>query len=70
MYNPDFLPQLKTFEQDLFGNRGQPSAIDSARYCPPVGIRIIECHEDVNGEWVPKSVHTAESPLKEKANSV
>jgi hypothetical protein len=29
---------------------------DGARYVPPQGLKVIEGHEDINGEWVPNPV--------------
>ena len=26
---------------------------DTYRYVPPPGVKVLDCREDVNGEWVP-----------------
>jgi hypothetical protein len=61
MYNIDFLPQLETSRRSLFGagvdsidSRGAPHDT-SAGYSPPAGVRVVECEEAPNGEWVPTS---------------
>lgn len=28
---------------------------DTHRYVPPPSIKILDCHLDINGEWVPNS---------------
>ncbi|MBT4136206.1 hypothetical protein HOD75_01915 [archaeon] len=47
MYNIDFLPQIEAFRRDLeSGNKS---------YSLP---EVLECHEDVNGEYVPNPVES------------
>jgi len=58
MYNPRFIPQIEEFRRDLFGLResvDRVSVEESARkrYSPPDGVEILDCYEDVNGEFVP-----------------
>lgn len=55
MYNVDYLPQLEKFRRDLFGGRTPEEIADAERrYCPPPSVKIVDCVEDTNGEWVPK----------------
>jgi hypothetical protein len=58
MYNIDFLPQLEAARRHLGLDRYVP---ESARYMPPPDVKMIPCHEDTNGEWVPD-----DQPLSEK----
>jgi hypothetical protein len=61
MYGMNFHEQLEEFERDLWG----PGVVDvreaarqasQGRYVPPPGVKILQCYEDVNGEWVPYPV--------------
>ena len=60
MYNLDYLHQLEMSKRHFFGLRSFDSRKISEEmqrvYYPPLGVRILECYEDVNGEWVPDSV--------------
>ncbi len=40
------------FRRHLFGYSKAPSPDAHIRYSLPPGIKLIECVEDVNGEWV------------------
>ncbi len=59
MYNTDFLPQMEKYRRELFGVAGivdpQGAAASAAamNYFPPLGMKMVPCHEDTNGEWVP-----------------
>ena len=58
MYNVDFLPQLEKFRRSLRRAEEVPEGerldYTHLRYSPPPGVRILECVEDTNGEWVPR----------------
>ena len=60
MYNTDFLPQLERAREHLFGRgvvdvREHLDEIQASElgYFPPPDVKIVECREDTNGEWVP-----------------
>jgi len=55
MYNIDFLRQTEKSRIYLFRAGCFDREIEEAfrRYFPPAGVEILECHEDINGEWVP-----------------
>ena len=40
--------------------------VDSLRYVPPPSVKMIECHEDMNGEWVPNPVHSPDAQLSQR----
>lgn len=56
-------PQTEAARQYIFGSRNprdidytnprDPGATAPARYSLPPGVKVLECHEDINGEWVP-----------------
>jgi hypothetical protein len=57
MYNTDFLSQLEASRRHLFGSNTDPrTTSDEAynRYSIPPGLRVLECNEDSNGEFVPQ----------------
>lgn len=60
MYNIDFLQQLERAREHLFGEgvgevREHLDDIEASGlgYFPPPDVKILKCHEDTNGEWVP-----------------
>jgi len=54
MYNIDFLPQLEASRRHIFGS-GDPRELGMRNhYSIPLGVEVLECVEDINGEWVPK----------------
>ena len=55
MYNssPDFLKQLEDSRRSLFGTRDPRNIPLSARYYVPREVKVLSCHEDINGEYVP-----------------
>jgi len=54
MYNIDFLPQLEESRRHFFGSLEPREAVQRiSPYFPPVGLRVVECVEDTNGEFVP-----------------
>lgn len=58
MYNLDFYKQLQDSKRHLFGS-GDPKDVSAdlhARYMPSPTAKVIECKEDINGEWVPVPV--------------
>ena len=57
MFNVDYLRQIENSRRKLFGSditniHGVSDEI-SRRYVPPPTMERIECHEDINREWVP-----------------
>lgn len=61
MYNyTKYGSRVDAFFRDLFGLEAlvdvQAAAANaSARgYVPPASLKILPCHEDANGEWVPE----------------
>jgi hypothetical protein len=54
MYNIDFLSQLEEYRRRLFGSLEPREVVKAiSHYSPPVGVRVLECVEDRNGEFVP-----------------
>ena len=56
MYNVNFLPQIEEFRANLFGTAfdlRQASDEAHSRYSLPKDVKVLECHKDTNGEWVP-----------------
>lgn len=57
MYNTDFLRQIEKSRRHIFGTgcfdcRSFSEEV-SRKYFPPVNLKVIECYEDINGEYVP-----------------
>ncbi|MBD3361925.1 hypothetical protein GF358_03995 [Candidatus Woesearchaeota archaeon] len=57
MYNIDFRDKIEKSRRHIFGAGCiDPRAASQEAYqaySHPENAKILECHEDVNGEWVP-----------------
>lgn len=63
MWNTDFQKQLDASARYLFGETGEVvrgASIEEAsgRYSPSKGLKVLQCFEDINGEWVPNPVRS------------
>ncbi len=63
--------QIERSREFLFGPSGKPPSPEACtRYTLPPGLKVVPCHEDTNGEWVPDqqqtetdaAMHTEEPP--------
>jgi len=73
MYNTDFLPQLERFRRHLFraGFTDPINASNEAhrRYSPPPGVKVVECYEDTNREYVPNPIILVPKTIEGKTSS-
>jgi len=65
MYNADFLPQIKKFRRDVFGDEEYNRGGAPRRYVLPPNVKVLECKEDINGEYVPFPA-TSKKTLEER----
>lgn len=54
MYNTKYAAQMEKFRKHLFGSANPRTDDAYQRYSLPPGVKLVECYEDDNGEWVPK----------------
>jgi len=57
MYNVGYTEQLERFRRETFGSLDPRELPASVSYLPPADLEVIECEEDSNGEWIPKTVN-------------
>lgn len=59
MYNVKYQRQLDEFSRNVHGAEVDPEVRSEMledvcrRYSLPLDMKMVECHEDVNGEWAP-----------------
>ena|GEM_PF-2956521 len=74
MYNIDFSEQLEQSRRRLWGAGcvdTQAAAEEASRraYFPPENVKVLECYEDINGEWVPNPSKPAQGELEKEVSS-
>jgi len=62
MFNPKYLPQIEKFRRYL-------AKWEEAPGVSLENVEILQCYEDVNGEWVPFPVEPVSKSLEERTDS-
>ena len=74
MYRTRFSSEFEYFGRDFFGakrviEQANTKKEFARRYTPPEEVKILPCHQDINGEWVPSLEEKSLNNLEKKTLS-